>query len=314
MLLSIVFSFRNEEKNIPELVRQISAVVSSIQDLQYEMIFVNDDSTDKSLELLMGLRTQYPITIVNMSRRFGVTPCVLAGFAQSKGDAVVYMDTDLQDPPALIPQMVEKFRAGAEVVHTTRIRREGESAFKMWLTKKAYRVINTLSDISLPENTGDFKLLSRKVVDAILRLPERDPYLRGLSVWVGYRQEFIYYNRQARFGGTTHFPLFSKQVFREFVRGLTCFSAAPLYFSLIFGFATVILSCALIIYAFAAKFLGVATSGSTGILVAVGFFSGIMLMTNGVMGLYIARIYNEVKQRPEYIIKEVIQADTVNGV
>lgn len=309
MLLSVVFSFRNEEKNIPELVRQVSIAASGITHLDLEMIFVNDDSTDRSLELLMELRKQYPIKIINMSRRFGVTPCVLAGFAHSKGDAVIYMDTDLQDPPSLIPQMVERFRNGAEVVHTTRIRRDGETKIKMWLTGWGYKIINLLSDISLPENTGDFKLLSRKVVDAILALPESDPYLRGLSVWVGYKQEFIYYNRQARFGGTTHFPLFSKQVFREFIRGLTCFSAAPLYFSLVFGFATVAISGLLIVYALLAKLFGAAAFGSSSILIAVALFSGITLLTNGVIGLYIARIYNEVKRRPEYIIREIIDAE-----
>jgi polyisoprenyl-phosphate glycosyltransferase len=147
MLLSFVFSFRNEEDNIPELVRRASMAASSIEDLQYEMIFVNDDSTDKSLELLQKLQETYPIVIVNMSRRFGVTPCVLAGLAQAKGDAVVYMDADLQDPPELVPELVKRFRAGADVVHTTRTHRDGEGAIRMWTTKQAYRIINLFSDI-----------------------------------------------------------------------------------------------------------------------------------------------------------------------
>ena len=158
MLLNIVFSFRNEESNIPELVKRVSAAVATIPDLSYEMIFVNDASTDESLELLLELRRTYPITIVNMSRNFGVTPCVLAGFSFCKGDAVVYMDADLQDPPELIPELVRRYRDGASVVHTKRISREGESRIKMLVTRTAYKFINFFSDIALPQNVGDFKL------------------------------------------------------------------------------------------------------------------------------------------------------------
>jgi polyisoprenyl-phosphate glycosyltransferase len=307
MLLSFVFSFRNEEENIPELVKQVTAAIAEIPELTHEMIFVNDDSSDRSFEVLSDLQKNHPITIINMSRRFGVTPCVLAGFARAKGEAVVYLDTDLQDPPELIPQMVAKFREGAEVVHTTRTHRDGESPAKMWITKMAYRVINKFADIRLPENTGDYKLLSRKVVEHILALPEADPYLRGLAVWVGFRQEFIYYRRRPRFSGETHFPLFGKGPAREFIRGLTSFSATPLLFSLFIGFATVFLAVALIVYAIITKLLGLSAPGASGTLIAVAFFSGMVLITNGVIGLYVARIYNEVKGRPKYIIKNVIE-------
>lgn len=310
MLLSFVFSFRNEEENIPELVKQVTGAIANIEDLQHEMIFVNDDSTDRSFEILAELQKTHPITVINMSRRFGVTPCVLAGFAHAKGDAVIYMDTDLQDPPDLVPQMVERFRNGAEVVHTTRTHRDGESPAKMWITKKAYQIINHFADIRLPENTGDYKLLSRKVVQQILQLPEIDPYLRGLSVWVGFKQEFIYYRRRPRFSGTTHFPLFSKGPAREFIRGLTSFSTTPLYFSLFLGFATTVVSLALIAYAVAIKLLGLSAPGASGTLIAISFFSGVTLMTNGVMGLYVARIYNEVKGRPKYIIRNIVTCST----
>lgn len=306
MLFSIVFSFRNEEQNLSELVHRVDAAMRSVPDAGYEMIFVNDDSNDRSLEILQELRTRFPVVIINMTRRFGVTPCVLAGFSHARGDAVIYMDADLQDPPELIPQMVERFRAGADVVHTTRTHRDGESAAKMWLTKQAYRTINVFSEIPLPENTGDFKLLSRKVVEEILRLSEYDPYMRGLSVWVGYRQEFVYYRRQPRFRGSTHMPLFGKGPVKEFIRGLTAFSAAPLYISLVVGLLTSLLSAALIVYAVVIKLAGIAAEGAPSILIAVAFFSGIILITNGLMGIYIARIYYEVKQRPRYLIREVI--------
>ncbi|MEO7861110.1 MAG: glycosyltransferase family 2 protein [Nitrospirales bacterium] len=305
MFLSIVFSFRNEEENLERLVRRVAGAVEAIPDIRYEFIFVNDDSTDQSLSILVDLQKNFPITIVNMSRRFGVTPCVLAGFAQSRGDAVVYMDADLQDPPEIIPEMIRVFTTGAEVVHTTRTHREGEGPFKMWLTRKAYRLINRFSDIHLPENTGDFKLLSRKVVDEILRLKEYDPYMRGLSVWVGYRQDFVYYQRESRWKGQTKFPLLSRGPMNEFTRGLTAFSAAPLYLSLFFGALTSVLAFGLILYAVVTKITGSAVPGVSGVLIAVAFFSGIILITNGVLGVYVARIYNEVKGRPQYIIKDV---------
>lgn len=309
MLLSVVFSFRNEEDNLERLVHRVAEAVQDIPDVRYELIFVNDDSTDRSLSILVDLQGAFPITIVNMSRRFGVTPCVLAGFAQSRGDAVVYMDADLQDPPEIIPEMLKAFSAGAEVVHTMRAHREGEGPIKMWLTRRAYRLINRFSDIHLPENTGDFKLLSRKVVNEVLRLKEYDPYMRGLSVWVGYRQDFVYYRREPRWKGQTKFPLLSKGPISEFTRGLTAFSAAPLYLALFFGALTSLLALGLILYAIVTKVTGSAVPGVSGVLIAVAFFSGIILITNGVLGIYVARIYYEVKGRPQYIVKEVLTAN-----
>jgi glycosyltransferase involved in cell wall biosynthesis len=305
VLISFVFSFRNEQENIPELVRRVAAAATSIADAGYEMIFVNDDSTDHSLQLLTELQRQHPITIVSMSRRFGVTPCVLAGFAESRGDAVIYLDSDLQDPPELIPEMVQRFRGGAEVVHTTRTHRDGESAFKMWVTRRAYRTINYFADISLPENTGDFKLLSRKVVEHILALPEYDPYMRGLAIWVGFKQDFVLYRREARFGGRTKMPLLGKGPIKEFIRGLTAFSAAPLYVSFFLGLATSILAVVLILYALITKLAGVAAQGASSVLIAEALFGGVILMTNGVIGLYVARIYDEAKRRPKYIVKSI---------
>ncbi len=307
MLLSFVFSFRNEEENIPELVRRVSAVAASIEDLQHEMIFVNDASSDNSLALLQELQQSHPITIVNMSRRFGVTPCVLAGLAHARGDAAVYMDADLQDPPELVPELVKKFREGADVVHTTRTHRDGEGPIKMWATRRAYRLINRFSDIRLPENTGDFKLLSAKVVREILSLKEYDPYMRGLSVWVGHRQAYVNYRREARWGGQTKFPLFSKGPAGEFIRGLTAYSAAPLYASFFIGLLTSLFAVGLILWALVTKLMGIAAPGASGVLIAVALFSGVVLMTNGIMGIYIAKIYYEVKGRPRYIVESVIE-------
>lgn len=272
------------------------------------MIFVNDDSTDQSLPLLIELQKNYPISVINMSRRFGVYACVLAGMAHAKGDAVIYMDADLQDPPEIIPEMLKKYQEGADVVHTTRLGRAGENPVKMAITAFAYRIINYFSDISLPVDTGDFKLLSSRVVREIVNLKEYNPYFRGLTIWVGYKQEFVYYHREPRFKGETKRPLFSRGPIQEFLKGLTAFSSAPLYFSFILGVVTILLAIGLIIYAIVTKLMGISAPGVSGVLVAVAFFSGVILVTNGFLGLYIAQIYYEVKGRPRYIIKNIIES------
>lgn len=306
MFLSCVFSFRNEQENIPELLSRVASACEKIKDCTYEMIFVNDASTDQSLNLLIDFQKQYPITIITMSRRFGVTPCVLAGLELAKGDAVVYMDSDLQDPPELIPELVEKYRSGIDVVHTRRTHRDGEGALKMWATRWAYRIINYFSDIPLPENTGDFKLLSSKVVKKICQLKEYDPYMRGLSVWVGFRQGYVDYRRAPRFKGATKFPLFSRGPAREFIRGLTAYSAAPLLISFFVGMLTSVLSLFLIVWAILTKLLGVSAPGASGLLIATAFFGGVILMSNGVIGIYLSKIYYEVKGRPRYIVESIL--------
>lgn len=311
MLLSVVFSFRNEEANIEELVRRVDKAILNISQIKYELIFVNDDSTDNSLGLLLELAKKYPITVINMSRKFGVTPCVLAGFEHAKGDAIIYMDSDLQDPPELIGEMVRRFRNGAQVVHTTRTHREGEGIIKMTLTKIAYKVINRFSEIKLPENTGDFKLLSAKVVKHILSLNEFDPYMRGLSIWVGYEQDYVFYTRQPRWAGKTKFPLLSRGPVLEFLRGMTAYSAAPLYLALLSGIAALIVAGCLVVYAIITKILNIATPGTSSVLIAISFFGGMILITNGVIGIYISKIYYQVKGRPKYLIKEIIESKLI---
>jgi len=308
-LLSVVFSFRNEEENIPELVSRVSDVILGIEGINYEIIFVNDSSTDRSLEILSDLQNKYPITIINMSRRFGVMPCVLAGLKHSRGDIVVYMDSDLQDPPELIPELVKKHKKGAEVVHTTRTHREGENAFKMWLTSKAYRVINYFSSIDLPVNTGEFKLLSRRAVDQILQLDEYDPYMRGLSVWIGFKQDYVFYSREKRHSGATHYPIFGKGPAVEFIRGLTAYSATPLYMSFFIGLIASFVSVMIILFAIVTKLIGISAPGASSTLITVAFFGGLILMSNGILGIYISKIYYESKGRPRYIIESITKPD-----
>ena len=304
-LLSVVFSFRNEEDNIKELVDRINASLEKLINWKYELIFVNDDSLDNSEKILLELQKKYPIRIINMSRNFGVDPCVLAGFRNAEGDAIVYLHTDLQDPPELIPELVKKHEEGFEVVHTVRTKRKGEGKFRMFVTKIAYHLINILSDINLPIEAGDYKLISRKALDKILNQKEFRPYVRGLSVWVGFKQSFHYYERQARGSGESKMPLLSKGPVTDFLNGITSYSLKPLYMGIFLGFFSILISAVLIIYALYLKFNGLAIPGATSIIIAVSFFSGILLFTLGVIGIYLARIFEQTKGRDQYVIKEI---------
>ena len=304
-LLSVVFSFRNEEGNIKELVDRINISLEKLTNWNYELIFVNDDSTDNSESILLNLQKKYPIRIINMSRNFGVDPCVLAGFRNAKGDAIVYLHTDLQDPPEIIPDLIKKHEEGFDVVHTIRTKRKGESKFRMLVTRIAYLLINILSDIKLPIESGDYKLISRKALDKILNQKEFRPYVRGLSVWVGFKQTFYKYERQARGSGKSKMSLLSKGPVTDFINGITSYSLKPLYIGIFFGFLSIIISLLLIIYALYLKFNNLAVPGSTSIIIAISFFSGILLFTLGVIGIYLARIFEQTKGRDQYVIKEI---------
>lgn len=306
-LLSVVLSFRNEAEVIPELIQRLDAAITSA-DLDYELVFVNDASTDRSLAVLEEHRARNPrIKILNMSRRFGVAPCVMAGFQYARGDAVVYMDTDLQDPPELIPTLVAKWREGADVVYTVRTDRRGESRVKLALTRAAYRFIQRLSSIELPVEAGDFKLLSRRVVDELLRLGEQDLYMRGLVTWVGFRQVAVPYERQPRGAGLTHFPLLgSMGPITTFVAGFTSFSHAPLMVSLGLGIAFGGLAKLAILWMIVAWLFG-APPSATAVVVAIGVLCWATLLWGiGVLGLYLARIHREALGRPRYIVASAI--------
>jgi glycosyltransferase involved in cell wall biosynthesis len=305
-LLSIIFSFRNEEGNIEPLVKRISITMKEIKNWKYELIFINDDSNDKSEQILLDLQKNYPIKLINMSRNFGVDACVLAGFRNCSGDAIIYLHTDQQDPPEIIPSLIKKYEEGNEIVHTVRTKRKGEGKFRMFLTKIAYNIINFLSDINLPVQAGDYKLISRKALDEILKQKEFRPYVRGLSVWVGFKQDFVFYEREARGQGESKMPLLSSGPITDFINGVTSYSLKPLYFGVIFGFISMIISFLLIIYALILKFNNLAIQGSTSIIIAISFFSGIILFTLGIIGIYLARIFEQTKGRKQYVIKEII--------
>jgi dolichol-phosphate mannosyltransferase len=303
-LVSVVLSFRNEEDVIPELIGRLTAALTPLS-VDYELVFVNDDSTDGSRALLEARIPSDPhIRLVNMSRRFGVSECVLAGMRFAKGDALVMMDTDLQDPPELLPEMIAKWQAGADVVYTVRTARAGEPAYKLILTRWAYRTINALANTNLPEEAGDFKLLSRRVAEELLKLDEKDPYLRGLVTWLGFKQVPVPYQRLPRAKGETHFPIFrSKGPLITFVFGLTSFSVLPLAAFVLVGFAVCGLALLLALAVIVMSLIG-AGPGAWWLMSAVLLFvAGVQLVGTGVLGIYLGRVYNDVRNRPRYIVE-----------
>jgi len=301
-LISIVFSFRNEEENLPELIRRTKEAIEKT-DYNYEIIFVNDASTDNSLNILRKYAEKDKrIKIINLSRRFGYNQGLIAGLNYAKGDAIITLDADLQDPPELIPQLIKKWEEGADIVHTIRKKREGESNIKLILTKIAYKIINFVSEVKLPIDAGNFKLLSRKSLNEILKLKEKDPYVRGMACWVGFKQEYIYYIREKRVEGKTHFPfLRSMGPFMEFISGVTSFSILPLLYIVILG---IILSCSGIIF-FILSIFHISDFN----LAIVFFLSGIVVFSIGVVGVYIGRIWKEVSDRPNYIVESEINLE-----
>jgi len=307
--ISIVFSFRNEEEVLDELIDRVTAMFKG-EGCPYELIFVNDNSTDSSLEILTGrAKSDKAIKIINMSRNFGVGECVLAGMKHATGDAVIYMDTDLQDPPEVIPELLEKWRQGADLVYTRRTGRDGETAFRLWATGVAYKIINAVSEIDMPVEAGDFRLLSRRAVDELLKLPEAQPYLRGMTQWIGFTRAEVRYRRAPRSAGETHFPgVFSKGPVKTFVDGVTSFSMYPLYLVLYAGLAGAALGVGGLVLTALAALVGWGCTTAAWVFFALSLWGGLMIGL-GIVGLYIARIYRDVRGRPLYIIKDKINLD-----
>lgn len=307
--ISVVFSFFNEEDVLEELLQRMGAMFASLgEKYTYELIFVNDRSTDRSLDILTRHAKQDKrIKVVNMSRNFGVSECTLAGMKFASGDAVIIMDADLQDPPEVIPLLIGKFyEDNADVVYTIRTEREGESGPKMLATKLGYEVLRYISSVDLPIESGDFKLMSRRAVNQIIRLEETEPFLRGLARWIGFKQVAVHYKREPRHAGDTHYLFYSRRVLKNFLSGITSFSDAPLY--LIFALGLVVSSAAFLylIAVFFMKYLGLNLPGWSAIMATLLTFGGIQILSLGIIGLYIAKIHIEVKRRPNFIVDNTI--------
>jgi dolichol-phosphate mannosyltransferase len=313
MLISFILSFRNEFENIEELVKRISITVLKLKKYEYELIFINDSSTDNSLNLLLKLQKDFPITIINMSRRFGGPACRFAGFENANGDIIIDLDCDLQDPPEIVDEMIKKYEDGFEVVHTKRTKRLGENIIKMLFTKIGYRVINLFSEINLENNVGDFKLYSKKALNELLKIRETNPYFRGISVWIGYKQTIIEYQRDARFAGVTKFSWLSKKIFTpegafaEFFRGIISFSNVPLHIIFLTGVIIFIITIFIIIYAIYIKLTNATGAGIPTLIILISLFGSLILMSLGVIGIYIGKIFDQIKNRPKYIIDSILK-------
>lgn len=305
-LISVVFSFRNERQNIPTLITRLDAMFART-DVNYELLFVNDASDDGSLDSLIDQRARNPrVKVINMSRRFGVSECARAGLTASSGDATIIMDADLQDPPELIPQLIDKWRAGADVVHTVRTRRHGESAVKMMLTRLAYRIIHMGSSIELPVDAGDFKLLSRPALNHLLALRESDPYIRGLVVWIGFQQAFVPYEREARHAGSTHFPFFSRNPWKTFAMGLTSFSFMPLFATIALALAAIACATIVVLFVVLRQLIDHDVSATVALFAAMLVFWATTLAAIAAVSLYVIRIYKDVRNRPQYVVASTI--------
>jgi dolichol-phosphate mannosyltransferase len=272
--------------------------------VDYELIFVNDGSRDRTQELLAELQTFDPrMRVLLLSRNFGHQIAVTAGLEEALGAAVVIIDADLQDPPEVIPQMVQLWRDGNEVVYGLRDEREGESRFKLWTAKVFYRLINRLSETKMPLDAGDFRLLDRKVVDVINAMPERARFLRGMVSWAGFRQVPLHYARAARQAGDSKYPL--RKMVHFAMDGIISFSLVPLKIAIWTGFLAIWIAVAGIIVAIVDRLLNKQLPrGWASLFVAVLFMGGVQLVSLGILGEYLGRIYKEVKRRPLYVVQE----------
>ena len=309
-LISIVLSFYNEGEVIPELIRRLRDVFKEL-DYDYELVFVNDCSTDNSLDVLIEQSKGFDdIKILNTSRNFGHMPCIYAGLEATTGDAVIYMDADLQDPPELIPEMIEAWKGedDVEVVFTTRTHRDGEGFFKLWITKWGYRILKFASEVPVHKNSGDFRLLSRRALNHFLKFKEKKPFFRFLVSWIGFRQKQVFYRREKRYAGTSNFSIFSKKVYSQFLEiSLIPFSDKPLKLSLLAGFLTSISAFTYLIYIIFTKLaFGWNLPGWSAIMAVILFLGGVQFSVIGILGLYIGSIHKEIQGRPNYIIKDRI--------
>jgi polyisoprenyl-phosphate glycosyltransferase len=300
---SIVAPIFNELENIPELYRRVQAVMADLPG-SWELVLVDDGSSDGSTEVIRELaRKDKHVRPVIFARNFGHQVAITAGWDYARGEAVIIIDADLQDPPELIPEMVAKWREGFEVVYAVRAEREGETWFKKTTASMFYRIVHRITDVNIPVDAGDFRLMDRKVVDVLKTMREKYRFPRGMSAWVGFRQVGIPYKRGMRFSGSTKYPF--KKMFTLALNAITGFSYFPLQLATYFGFISagisiIAIPVVAILRMTGSQFFG----GQATTLIAVLFLGGVQLISLGVLGEYLGRIYDEVKGRPLYIIRE----------
>ena len=308
--ISLVIPMYYEEKVVNECYKRVKDTLKKLDGYEYEIIFVNDGSKDKTLELLEEIaKNDKNVKVISFSRNFGHQAAVTAGLKETTGDAVVIIDADLQDPPELIPEMLKLWEEGNEVIYGKRKAREGESIFKLMTAKMFYKTLNSLSDVDIPKDTGDFRLVDRKVVEAMNNLPEHNKFLRGLWSWLGFKQYAFEYERKERFAGETKYPL--KKMLKLASDGIISFSSKPIKIVGALGFISIFISLCILIYAllsFAFKWNQL-SAGWTSLMVAITFFAGVQLLSLWIISEYIGRIYDESKNRPQYIIDKKINVN-----
>jgi polyisoprenyl-phosphate glycosyltransferase len=302
--LSVVVPCFNEQEVIALTHRRLSDTLARLTLRDYEIIYVDDGSTDDTLRLLRELTATDPkVRVVSFSRNFGHSYAVSAGIDAAEGDAVVLIDADLQDPPELIATFLEEWRKGAKVVYGVRTLRHGESALKRGMASLFYRLLNKLSDVWIPPDTGDFRLMDRDVVHVLRQMPETDRYVRGLVAWIGFRQVAVPYERAPRAAGETKYPFI--KMLRFAVTGILSSSSAPLRLATWLGFLTALVSLVGIVYALYQRLVAQTTvPGWATTFIAVLLLSGVQLITIGIIGEYVARIFIQSKRRPNYIVAE----------
>lgn len=305
MVYSVIVPVYNEEDVVTEAYRRITSVMKSMGE-KYELVFVNDGSRDSTAQLISGfVEADANVRLINFSRNFGHMAALTAGMEYASGDAVVIIDADLQDPPEVLPQMAALWKQGYDVVYGKRKERKGESVFKKCSAKMFYRLLNKLSPIDLTVDTGEFRLIDRKVCDAVNALPEKSRYIRGLVNWVGFKQTAYEYVRVERFAGATKYPL--RKMLSFAMDAVTAFSYKPLKIATTLGFLISLASFSyLLVVLWQGFFTDTTVDGWASTVTLVLFTQGIVLMILGLIGEYIGRIYEEIKGRPAYIVQEVL--------
>jgi dolichol-phosphate mannosyltransferase len=307
---SVVAPVYNEAETLPRFYERMVAVMEGLGE-PFELVLVDDGSTDGSGAVLRELYgSDHRVRVITFSRNFGHQVAISAGLDYARGQAVIIIDSDLQDPPEVIPQLVSRWKAGAEVVYAQRASRRGETRFKLWTASLFYRLIRRITSVDIPRDTGDFRLLDRKVVDALVAMREQHRFMRGLSVWVGFRQEAVPYERQERFAGSTKYPL--AKMIRFSLDAITGFSHVPLQLATSFGFLLAGVSLIGILVAAVLRIVNHAIVGQASTLILVLFMGGIQLIFLGILGEYLGRIYDEVRARPLYVVHDVLQADELD--
>ena len=310
--LSVVAPCYNEQDGLDEVHRQVASVCEQLG-RPYEIVLVNDGSTDHTWNKMLELASVDPhLVCVKLSRNHGHQLALTAGLTICRGKRILIIDADLQDPPKLLPDMLKLMDRGADVVYGQRQRRAAESAFKMITAKLFYRVLERMTDVAIPRDTGDFRLISRRALNALLAMPERHRFIRGMVSWIGFNQVPLLYNRGARFAGETKYPL--RKMWRLAVDAITGFSTKPLRFANLAGFLTSLLAFGLVIFSIVSYFQGKTIAGWTSVIAVVALLSGTQMFVLGILGEYIGRLYEESKGRPLFLIDQIIRAGSaING-